>query len=253
LKGFKSKNLEWSRQYPELYEAWIALLRDVRRLESRHKKPCVIKEWRDFGPFRIFAACSGYQTGQYLDRIDPNGIFEPSNARWVEYCTSFNLTEKDLKPRPTITRKKLNGASKQRLYTIWKGMCRRCTDDNCKDWHDYGGRGIKVCEDWKANYFTFREWAMAHGYRDDMSIDRIDVNGNYCPENCRWAGELEQMLNKRGSEYINIRLTTSRLKRLLDDMPESVVTLIARRDCLPIYAGGIIQDDYGTNEKGETT
>lgn len=236
-----------------MFEAWIALLRDVRRMESRYKKPCIVKEWRDFGVFKIFAALSGYEKGQFLDRISPQGIFEPGNVRWVEYCTAYDLGENQLKPRSTIVRQKLNGASKQRLYTIWKGMCRRCSDRNCKDWNDYGGRGIQVCDEWKASYFVFRDWAMRHGYRDDMSIDRIDVNIGYCPENCRWAGELEQMLNKRGSEYINIRLRVSRLRQILDDMPESVVTLIARRDCLPIYAGGIIQDDYGTNEKGETT
>ena len=85
----------------------------------------------------------------------------------------------------------------KRLYSIWKSMKTRCNNPNCKDYKDYGGRGIIICDDWLNSFDTFREWAVANGYNKSLSIDRVDVNGNYEPSNCRWATALEQAHNKR--------------------------------------------------------
>ena len=84
-----------------------------------------------------------------------------------------------------------------RLYHIWKAMKQRCYYPKHKDFHNYGERGIKVCEEWFTNFETFYAWAIANGYRDDLTLDRIDVNGNYEPSNCRWATWGEQRLNQR--------------------------------------------------------
>ena len=86
-------------------------------------------------------------------------------------------------------------ARKERLYTIWVGMRQRCRDKNSKDYPHYGGRGIAVCEEWESNYTAFRNWAMENGYREDLTIDRINVDGNYCPDNCRWITVAEQNRN----------------------------------------------------------
>ncbi len=86
-----------------------------------------------------------------------------------------------------------------RIYRIWQSMKSRCYYSKNKFYHCYGGRGIQICEEWKSSFELFAIWALANGYKDNLSIDRIDVNGDYCPQNCRWATQKEQQNNKRKS------------------------------------------------------
>ena len=88
-----------------------------------------------------------------------------------------------------------------RLYKIWDGIYQRCYNSKQKDYHNYGGRGIELCEEWK-NSTTFMRWAYNNGYKDFLQIDRIDCNGNYCPENCRWVDVQTQAYNKRNTKYV---------------------------------------------------
>lgn len=87
--------------------------------------------------------------------------------------------------------------SNTRLYNIWSGMKQRCYYQGHKDYHNYGGRGISICEEWKNDFKAFYDWAIENGYRDNLTIDRKNVNGDYTPDNCRWATWREQRLNQR--------------------------------------------------------
>lgn len=84
-----------------------------------------------------------------------------------------------------------------RLYRIWGGMKNRCYNSHQINYKHYGGRGIAVCEEWLHDFTAFRDWAMSHGYRDDLTIDRIDNDKGYSPDNCRWVTMSEQRKNQR--------------------------------------------------------
>ena len=95
-----------------------------------------------------------------------------------------------------------HGMEGSRIYKIWQGIKKRCYRKSFSKYNCYGGRGITVCNEWKNDFMSFYKWAMANGYKDNLSIDRIDVNGNYEPSNCRWATQKEQMRNTRRNKFI---------------------------------------------------
>ena len=97
-----------------------------------------------------------------------------------------------------------HGGKGTRLYEIWKNMNRRCRDQRAVNYERYGGRGISVCEEWKNSFKAFQNWALANGYRDDLSIDRIDNSGNYEPSNCRWETATAQSNNRRSNHTLTV-------------------------------------------------
>lgn len=102
------------------------------------------------------------------------------------------------------------------LHGVWTNMRRRCRCSDDPAYKDYGGRGISVCEEW-SEFKPFLEWALRNGYKEGLTIDRIDVNGNYCPENCRWADWKTQANNKRDNRKITINGVTKNAKQWADD------------------------------------
>jgi hypothetical protein len=100
-----------------------------------------------------------------------------------------------------------NGKSATRLYRIWTGMRNRCNNVRNKNYNDYGGRGITVCDEWN-EYLNFKKWSMENGYKDDLSIDRINNDKGYSPNNCRWVSRTRQMNNTRHNSLITINNIT---------------------------------------------
>lgn len=95
-----------------------------------------------------------------------------------------------------------HGMSSSRLYGVWSGMKKRCNNPSHPHYKDYGGRGISVCNEWDKDFYTFAAWALSHGYDENAAkgqctLDRIDSDGDYCPENCRFADMVVQQNNRR--------------------------------------------------------
>ena len=139
--------------------------------------------------------------GNFIDL--PSGSLRNGNTK---SCGCLHKDFMKTIDRTKISHKKHGAFDKyghgERLYFVWKGMKRRCNNANSDCYKYYGGRGIKICDEWNNDYSCFREWALSHGYdpnaeRGKCTIDRIDNNGGYEPNNCRFVSMAIQNLNKR--------------------------------------------------------
>ena len=103
-----------------------------------------------------------------------------------------------------IERRRTHGESDSRLNHTWYNMKKRCYNHNNPKYKNYGARGIKVCDEWKDDYVAFSKWAHDNGYTDEMTIERIDVDGDYTPENCEWIPMIEQAKNRTSNKWVHI-------------------------------------------------
>ena len=126
-----------------------------------------------------------------------------------------------------------------RLSIIYANMKQRCYNKNCTRYKDYGARGITVCEEWNdrnwsgtkhlsKGYVAFRDWALSHGYSEELTLDRIDNNKGYGPDNCRWITKQEQNNNKRTNKYITLNGKTQTLTKRVKELKISKHTIYDR-------------------------
>lgn len=138
------------------------------------------------------------------------GADKHGHVMWLCQCDCGNqkvvkghkLLSGDYKSCGCMHYKYSHGQSNTRLYHIWRTMKARCADPNSHKYHSYGGRGITIRHKWLNSFEAFYDWAMANGYREDLTIDRIENDGNYEPSNCRWASAKEQANNTRKNRLL---------------------------------------------------
>ena len=165
-------------------------------------------------------------SGQRFGRTTAHRYFKDSTtkrAKWVCICDcgtehisyGYNLRLGVTKSCGCLNRDRTSEANTkhggcfgdnkgERLYRIWQKMKYRCNNPNSNRFTHYGARGVKVCQPWEKDYSAFKTWAMSNGYRDDLSIDRIDNDKGYSPDNCRWADAKTQANNRRKSKSVLI-------------------------------------------------
>ncbi|MCA1066126.1 hypothetical protein QTG56_25435 (plasmid) [Rossellomorea sp. AcN35-11] len=201
----------------KIYKVWKSMRSKCysSNEDNRHKKGdiWICDEWKDDPvAFVDWSKLNGYKEGLQLVRKNKEDGYHPGN------CAFLKIEEAS----------KTHGMRRTRLYNTWTQIKQRCTNEKNDRYAEYGGRGISVCVEWLDSFEVFKEWALKNGYNKDLSIDRIDVDGNYTPDNCRWSTNLEQSRNKRDSIIVTIKGVTKSLPEWSEDSNIPYKTLQAR-------------------------
>lgn len=148
---------------------------------------------------------TGYELKKGNQTISFNSEKDACHFLGVARCSVASCYRRKSKCKGyTVVRKGITSHhhTKTRLFSIWGGMKERCYRKKHPHYKDYGGRGIKICDEWLKDYSTFENWALANGYEESLTIERINVNGDYCPENCTWIPLSDQHKNTRRTHYV---------------------------------------------------
>lgn len=152
---------------------------------------------------------SGHRYSQWLckcqcgNKIIVRGAYLKTGNTKSCGCFKLEYSKKHIKELHKLQIR--HNESRTRLHRIWLGMKDRCNNPNNPRYSDYGGRGICVCDNWNCSYESFRDWSLLNGYEQHLSIDRIDVDGNYEPQNCKWSTNKEQQNNMRTNKLLTYK------------------------------------------------
>lgn len=169
-----------------------------------------------------------------IDYLGKSYFLCKCNCGNIKKIRKDHLINGDIKSCGCIS-KRYNNVKRQfhngtgtRLYSIYRNIKRRCFSKNDKLYKYYGERGITMCKEWQDNFKLFKSWSINNGYTDDLTIDRINVNGNYEPNNCRWITMKEQCRNKRNNHNITYNGKTQCLNDWADEFNINRTTLLCR-------------------------
>ncbi|MGT3716950.1 hypothetical protein ACPA2G_11035 [Staphylococcus aureus] len=174
-------------------------------------------------------------------------VKEIDNRKWLFRCICGNekvISKYDvqkghtkscgcLQKENTSKAKRTHGDTDSRLYYIWENMRKRCYKPNSDRYKNYGARGITICDDWKNNYSNFYKWAYSNGYNDNLTIERIDINGNYEPSNCTWITMKDQAKNRTSNKWVcidNVKYSPQELEKIYKIPVKTIYARIARGD-----------------------
>lgn len=170
-----------------------------------------------------------------------------SNSLRTNNTTSCGCLQKE-KHVELVTR---HGFSKERLYRTWTDIKSRCFNPNTGYYSEYGGRGITMCVEWREDFVVFREWALNNGYEDDLTIERLDVDGDYTPRNCTWIPMSAQGFNRRATRFVtfqDLKMTANEFSKAFQINHRAVVRGVDRgwdADRIIVHADWRLDRYYG--------
>ena len=167
----------------------------------------------------IIYKCKCYKCGKIINRTIPYLCMRKKRGYNNITCGCFDYHHNNLYK---------NGLSNTKLLYIYSNMKQRCYNKKTPGYKNYGGRGIKVCDEWLNSFENFYHWAIENGYQEDLTIDRINNDGNYEPSNCRWATKLEQVRNRRNTILITYNNETKTIKEWAEQYNIEFCTLRTR-------------------------
>lgn len=185
---------------------------------------------------------SGQRFGR-LVAVERDYSVESRKAHWICECDCGNKKTvrgdslgkvnscgclKEEQDKANLTANHTHKMSGSKLYQAWTGMKQRCYNPNNQKYKNYGERGIRVCAEWKEDSNTFIEWALNNGFSENLTLDRIDVNGDYEPNNCRWITNQEQCENRTTNVLVSYNGDTITLKRYAQLTGKNYGTMVSR-------------------------
>jgi len=158
----------------------------IKKIETRKNKN---RKWRRWALF-LCLYCD-----KEVERPYHSGLRDKSCG-----CSRYQISSTSKTKHGELKRGKDGKREPSRPFNTWEGMKARCYNKNHKSYKDYGGRGVKVCDEWKNDYLVFKTWALSNSYKEGLTIDRENNDGNYEPSNCRWVTIEEQAYNRRSTK-----------------------------------------------------